>query len=857
MDYMDHIIDGRPFDKGKIQSILDDSLLESDFFSKKSRRLLTGMGLKKNDALMLLAHHKSKVKYGYDLSPGNLLHFLDLVEKHRSQPFLQNLTESPFFLIKACWLYEHAPFFLFYDQTGSQDLDELIIQFANKYDSLYLKNKIAIDSWSKVKDPRQVMAVTFFDNQYFDPVAIIEKARLLGISGLELSIDFHPFNYVKLLPEEIDLEKREQIKNACKKSGLKIDIHSPIVGPYFPSPDPKKGEQLFYNPLDCLDLMLETIELAKDIGAGSVVVHHVGTSDLKGIANLITKAGGSSVRVTLENYCQTSRVQNSAFFIECIDEISKLLPKEVKKNNFGITLDVGHLNIEGEDPLVSSEKIGKWCLDNAVYLRVHATDNYGKLLFSPPAYSADVHGNVTGRGINNPVIIKLLRSMGHQFDVIAEQIQPLSEEDIMLIHEAKTESLPGSYETLISKGRDRLAATDRESILFPNTLQEKTYLFLAGLEGIPALVEHMVYRKIQDHKYLSVDEAKKISQHFMKMPQTFKDDLIEYVDDLLLPIQSEQGLLQKSEIDSICHNISGAMFATINNEHLNRIFSQTRTYKKGDVICKQGTLGQEMCFIKEGGVTVSINSSPMASLMPGEIFGEISLFYNVARTATIKASVDKTKIGVLSRYGFEELLESSKPYAYDLIYRLYNILPERLRNLNDKYKTAMGALNLILEDKREIPGRDSLHFETRLGSDFFPTLTQKDAKSLFQEQRNFETDQPIFSEGDKADGAYYILEGNVKAVTFSKDHEEIILGKLGKDDIFGEMALIDDKPRSASIVTTTPCKVGFVDKKSFSEFTETRSDLAFRLMSFICLSLFKRILTLDKFYGDIKQKLDQ
>ena len=113
----------------------------------------------------------------------------------------------------------------------------------------------------------------------------------------------------------------------------------------------------------------------------------------------------------------------------------------------------------------------------------------------------------------------------------------------------------------------------------------------------------------------------------------------------------------------------------------------------------------------------------------------------------------------------------------------------------------------------------------------------------------------IFAEGDPADGAYFIMKGKVRAVTFSKSYEEIVLGELGEGDIFGEMALIDDKPRSASIVTTTPCKVAYVEKKLFNQIIEIRNDLAFRLMAFICLSLFRRILSLDKGYADLKKKL--
>ena len=853
-EYLNDIIGKRTLDRDRIQKILDKSLIEEGNYFGKSGQLLMNMGLERDETLMLLAHHKSLAKYGYDLSSDGLSHLLSLAGEKGNKTPLSSLVEYPFFLVKACWIYEHAPYFFFYNKSRPEDLDSYIIKFATKYDTLFLKNKVSTDSWEKTKNPRRVRAVTFWERQIFDPVSLIDRVRLENLEGFELSIDFHPFNYTKLLPEEFTGEKRAQIREACGISGINIDIHGPIVGPYSPSPDPGKGKQLFFDPLKCFELQSETIELAKDIGAGSVVVHLIDTSNLKKMSDLIMKAGGSEVRVTVENYCQAKEPQTSDVFISCVDEIFGALPEEVRKKNFGVTLDVGHLNIEGEDPLVASEKIGRWCLEEGVYLRLHATDNYGKLLFSPPAYSADVHSNVAGRGINNTNIIKLLRSKGHQFDVIAEQILPLSEEDIATIHVAQSSPVNEDYEALVVKGKKQLSTTGLEALITPEVIKEDAYLFLAGMEGIAALKEHLVYRRIQDKEYLSVDEAKKISQDFMRMPEKFRNDLVEFVDDLLLPIQTEGGVLQKSELDLICHNISGALFGTINNEHLNQIFSDTRIYRKGDVICEQNSFGQEMYFIKEGEVSVFINRSPVAFLTSGEIFGEISLFYNVKRTASIEAVSDETTVGVLTRNGFETLLKNSEPYSHDLIYRLYNILPERLRNLNDKYKTAINALNLFFEgDRKKVPGLEDIQLEIKPKAGLLPTLTSEEAKTVFQELKIFDTDQVIFAEGDQADGVYLIYEGRVKAVIFSVNGEEIILGELGKDEIFGEMALIDDKPRSANIVAVTPCKVAFVDKKAFNAFSENRSELAYRLMAFICLSLFRRILGLDKIYAEIKK----
>lgn len=380
-----------------------------------------------------------------------------------------------------------------------------------------------------------------------------------------------------------------------------------------------------------------------------------------------------------------------------INEICNLLPKEVVRDNFGVTLDVGHLNIEGVDPLIGAEKIGRWSKDKGVFLRIHATDNYGKLLFSAPHYSADVHGNVSGKGINNSVIIKLLRYMGLNFNVLAEQIQPLTPDDIALIDQAQRFPINESYETIVERGKKRLSSIKVDSFIDIKATKEETYQFLAGLEDIGSLREYLLYRKIQTKKYLSVEEAKKTSIEFMKTPQSFKIELMEYIDDLLAPVQRETGLIDRSKKDLIYQNISGALFGRMNKENLIKLFYRTKTFNRGDIIFDQNSYGAEMHYIKEGEVRAIVDGIDLAILGAGEIFGEMSLFYNIKRTAAIKVNKDNTKIGILPRDEFEDILLNNRKWAYDLIYRLFNILPLRLRNLNEKYKMAIITLKHFSE----------------------------------------------------------------------------------------------------------------------------------------------------------------
>jgi len=855
MYYVDKIVANRSVSKIAITSVLEESLNENDLFNRNSVTKLSRLGIKDDDALILLANHKSVRKYGYKLSVDTLKHILNLSKKHgRSSP-LKGLIKSPFLFAKTGWLYEHAPSFVFYHKYRQEELDSYILQFAGNYQSLFLANQVSFDFQEKLDNLRRVLAGTFWERGIWDPVEMIVWARKNNLAGLELDIDFHPFNYVRLLPEEFSEDKRHEIGTAAARFGIKIDVHSPIVGPYAPFPNADRGKPLFYNPLDSLGPQRETIFLARDIGAGSVVVHLIDLTRIKEMANLVMTAAGTPVRVTVENYCETEKRQDADTLISIFNEICNLLPKEVVRDNFGITLDVGHLNIEGEDPLIGAEKIGRWSKDKGVFLRVHATDNYGKLLFAPPHYSADVHGNVSGKGINNALIIKRLRSIGLDFDVLAEQIQPLTSTDIALIDQAQRFSLGVSQDSIVKKGKARLSTIKVDSLIDGEAKKEESYQFLAGLEGIDSLREYLLYRKIQTKQYLSVDEARRSSLEFMRMPQSFRRELIEYIDDLLAPVQRETGRIDRSKIDLIYQNLSGDLFGRVSKENLDQIFYRTKVFNQGDIVFEQNSQGTELYYIKEGEVSAIADGTNLAALGAGEIFGEMSLFYDIRRSAIIKVTQDNTRIGILPRDEFEDILVNNRKYAYDLIYRLFTILPHRLRNVSEKYKIAIAALRQFLENDSEGFRRlENIISESQCVKTYLPSLSLDEIERLFEDKRSLDTGEEIFAEGDKGDGVYLILEGKVWVITFTPDFQEVVLGELEAGQIFGEMALIDDKPRSASVVPLTPCRLAFMPKEKFDYLIQTKSDLAYRFMSCVCLPMFRHILRMSTLYSKVKKE---
>ncbi|MGQ0506464.1 MAG: cyclic nucleotide-binding domain-containing protein [Myxococcaceae bacterium] len=67
-------------------------------------------------------------------------------------------------------------------------------------------------------------------------------------------------------------------------------------------------------------------------------------------------------------------------------------------------------------------------------------------------------------------------------------------------------------------------------------------------------------------------------------------------------------------------------------------------------------------------------------------------------------------------------------------------------------------------------------------------------------QRTYQPNEVVFREGDPAAGMYIIMRGSVNIVARMPDGSERILAQLGERQFFGEMALLEDEPRSASCV---------------------------------------------------------
>jgi len=107
--------------------------------------------------------------------------------------------------------------------------------------------------------------------------------------------------------------------------------------------------------------------------------------------------------------------------------------------------------------------------------------------------------------------------------------------------------------------------------------------------------------------------------------------------------------------------------------------------------------------------------------------------------------------------------------------------------------------------------------EALRGIPLFSTLGEAELEEIagLLIDRKFPKDAIVFEEGSLGDYMYVIRDGQVKVTKMSEDGREKILEMLGPGAFFGEMALMDREPRSASVKTVRPCVLLALSRQDF------------------------------------------
>ncbi|KAL9648426.1 hypothetical protein ABK040_014046 [Willaertia magna] len=219
--------------------------------------------------------------------------------------------------------------------------------------------------------------------------------------------------------------------------------------------------------------------------------------------------------------------------------------------------------------------------------------------------------------------------------------------------------------------------------------------------------------------------------------------------------------------DSLADN---ALFKSLEPEELQVVIDTMKemTYKPGDIIIRQGDEQADLFFVIDSGecevlkkATGEEEEKLVKEYHSGDSFGELALIYGTPRQATVKAKTD-VKCWAINRVTFRKIVM-----------------------INTKRKREM------YEDfLRKVPILETLTDYERM------TVADALVQEVYSEN---DKGRCIIRQGDRGDSFYIVLQGEVIVKKINENGEESTLTKLQTGDYFGEIALLTDQPRQASV----------------------------------------------------------
>ncbi|KAK7116699.1 cAMP-dependent protein kinase type II regulatory subunit-like [Littorina saxatilis] len=245
------------------------------------------------------------------------------------------------------------------------------------------------------------------------------------------------------------------------------------------------------------------------------------------------------------------------------------------------------------------------------------------------------------------------------------------------------------------------------------------------------------------------------------------------------------------------------LFKSLDSEQLTDVVDAMfeRRVQSGEVVIRLGDDGDNFYVIDTGIYSVRVEvdgqEKTVHTFDNKGSFGELALMYNMPRSATIMAETEGT-LWAMDRASFRRIVLKAA-------FKKRKMYEELLENV---------PMLKTLESYERMNVADALQTKT------------------------FADNDVIIQQGAEADGMYFLENGSVRITINKGGGEEQQVGKLAKGKYFGELALIENKPRSANVIADGKVKVAFLQRESFE-----------RLLG-PCLDLMKRNSDVYKSYAN-------
>jgi CRP-like cAMP-binding protein len=297
------------------------------------------------------------------------------------------------------------------------------------------------------------------------------------------------------------------------------------------------------------------------------------------------------------------------------------------------------------------------------------------------------------------------------------------------------------------------------------------------------------------------------------------------------------------------------ILASLNDENLFTIAKAVKEIgvTSGETIFDEADEGDEIYFIEKGEVRIRkdtpFGEQQLARIGKSEFFGEMNFIDPASRSADALASQD-CLLFALKRSDVETLFDARKEVAVQFYWHFWKSLSRRTRDANNVLKTFFNEVEepaakpSLTPEEVNRSKAISIDLDRKLKVLQDRGLSSKELRLLaaFSAEELYNREEVVFREGDVGDKLYIILDGKVRIVKQIPGVGEEALAILEKGDFFGEMALVDNEPRSADAKAhVNGTTVLTISREVLNEILSVDIESAYQFLSIMCRILTQRL----------------
>ena len=296
------------------------------------------------------------------------------------------------------------------------------------------------------------------------------------------------------------------------------------------------------------------------------------------------------------------------------------------------------------------------------------------------------------------------------------------------------------------------------------------------------------------------------------------------------------------------------VFQHMKDEQIFRLskFARIQQLQTGDYVFREDDKSMDFYVVRDGEIEIR-KETPFGPQILGKlgtdtIFGEMNFIDRTHRSSDGMA-VQPSACYTFSFSALDQMMDEDKEMAVGLHWAFWRSLAEKVRDANDQLKlffqedAKKGQGRKRVEGKREVQ-QVTVKSEDKV--DLFKErgLSAAEMKLLatFSSEERFREGSMIFREGEKGDKLYIVLDGRVRISKFIPGVGEEALAVLDRGDFFGEMALIDDKARSADAKAhETDATVLSIDRATLNEILSMDPHASLQFLNLLCRMISRRL----------------